>query len=351
MTSRSAGSPRMPASSADLVSSSSNRLPLRYRIAAVALATLAVSAFVNHRLAKKAERDNPPLGRFVEIDGLPLHYLDRGKGPPLVLLHGNGTMIEDFVSSGLVDRAVQSHRVFAFDRPGFGHTGRPRTIVWTAEAQADLIGVGLRRLGVRQTTVLGHSWGCAVAIALARRHPDLVSGLVLVSGYHYASVRADVVGTSLPALPVLGDLLRLTISPLVARATWPLATHRMFDPAPVAKTFKGVPKEMIVRPSQIRAGASEAALMIPGAATAAGYADLRMPVAIIAGDGDRIVDIEAQSARLHAELPQSTFQRVPDAGHMVHQTAPEIVLAAIRGLPTPAFPEPAAVSEVMPEAA
>ena len=349
MTSRSAGSPRMLASAAG--PSSSDRPSLAYRIAALGLVTLAASAFVNHRLAKKAERDNPPLGRFVEIDGLPLHYLERGTGAPLVLLHGNGTMIEDFVSSGLIDMAARSHRVIAFDRPGFGHTARPRAIVWTAEAQADLIAVGLRRLGVRQATMLGHSWGCAVAIALARRHPDLVSGLVLVSGYYYASVRADVVGASLPSLPVLGDILRFTVSPLVARATWPLATRRMFGPAPVAETFKSFPKEMVFRPSQILASAAEAALMVPGAATAAGYADLKLPVAIIAGEGDRIVDVETQSAGLHAELAQSTFQRVPGAGHMVHQTAPEIVLAAIEGLSAPAFPKPAARSETLPVAA
>lgn len=331
--------------------SRTNGPPLRYRVAVAALAALAVSAFVNHRLSRKAERDNPPAGRFIEIGGLPLHYLERGAGAPLVLLHGNGTMIEDFVSSGLVDTAARRRRVIAFDRPGFGHTGRPRAIVWTAEAQADLIGAALRRLGVRQATVLGHSWGCAVAIAVARRHPDLVSGLVLVSGYHYASVRADVVGASLPALPVLGDILRFTLSPLVARATWPLATRTMFGPAPIAETFGAFPKEMAFRPSQIRAGAAEAALTIPGAATAASYADLRMPVAIVAGDGDRIVDTEAQSGRLHAELTQSSFQRVRGAGHMVHQTAPAAILTAIESLPAPAIPEPAAISETLPFAA
>ena len=64
--------------------------------AVVGVAALAISALVNGRLAKDAERRNPPKGQFLEIDGVRLHYVERGKGEPLVLLHGNGSMIQDF---------------------------------------------------------------------------------------------------------------------------------------------------------------------------------------------------------------------------------------------------------------
>ena len=49
--------------------------------------------------ALQAERDNPPRGRFLDLHGVRLHYLERGDGPVLVLLHGNGSMIEDFVGT------------------------------------------------------------------------------------------------------------------------------------------------------------------------------------------------------------------------------------------------------------
>ena len=57
---------------------------------------LAASAILNRVLAKKAERCNPPTGRFITIDGVRLHYVERGTGRPLVLLHGNGSMVQDF---------------------------------------------------------------------------------------------------------------------------------------------------------------------------------------------------------------------------------------------------------------
>jgi pimeloyl-ACP methyl ester carboxylesterase len=74
--------------------------------------------------------------------------------------------------------------------------------------------------------------------------------------------------------------------------------------------FEGFPKEMALRPSQIRAAAAESALMIPDAFQFSGdYAKLKMPVVIIAGDEDRLVDTDAQSFRLHADIPRASFIR------------------------------------------
>jgi alpha-beta hydrolase superfamily lysophospholipase len=151
--------------------------------AAVTVGVLAISALVNRHLAKTAGHNNPPTGRFLEVNGVRLHYVERGSGAPLVLLHGNGSMIQDFESSGLIDLAAKTYRVIVFDRPGFDHSYRPRNIVWTPVAQAELLRSVLDRLGVSQAIVFGHSWGASVAVALGLKYPKLVQGLVLASGY------------------------------------------------------------------------------------------------------------------------------------------------------------------------
>ena len=302
-------------------------------IATVALVTagaLAATVWFNRGAAKKAERDNPPAGRFLDVDGVRLHYIERGTGETLVLLHGNGSMIQDFETSGLVDLAAKSFRVIVFDRPGYGYSDRPRSTVWTADAQAELIHSAISQLGVSKTVVLGHSWGASVAASLALRHPETVTGLVLVAGYYYPSVRFDVVTASGPAVPAIGDLMRYTVSPMLGRAIWPLLMRKIFGPSTMPAKFAGFPVELALRPSTIRASAAESALMIPNAFAARGhYAELKMPVAIVAGEEDRIVDIEHQSARLHREVPHSTFDRVHGVGHMVHQSATDRVMAAI----------------------
>lgn len=308
------------------------RRPRRWRTGlAAAAGVLAASAIVNDRLARQAERRNPPFGRFLEVDGVRLHYLERGEGTPLVLLHGNGSMIQDFACSGLVDLAARRHRVIVFDRPGYGHSTRPRGRIWSPDAQADLIRAALDRLGMSRAVVLGHSWGASVAVALALRHPGTVSGLVLASGYYYPTARADMVLLSGPAVPGLGDLARHTVAPMAGRILWPLLMRKIFGPAPVPPKFGAFPREMALRPSQIHAEAAESALLIPAAAQARNrYADLAMPVAIVAGAKDRLIDPARQSLRLHREIAQSSLHLVPGSGHMVHQTDPEAVMAAIR---------------------
>jgi pimeloyl-ACP methyl ester carboxylesterase len=293
------------------------------------IAALAASAILNRVLAKKAERRNPPTGRFITVDGVRLHYLERGTGSPLVLLHGNGSMIQDFESSGLVDLAAKKYRVIAFDRPGFGYSDRPRSTVWTPEAQANLINAALKQIGVSQPLVLGHSWGTLVAVALALKYPDNIRALILASGYYYPTVRPDVLVLSPPAIPLIGDVLSHTISPVLGRLLWPLLLRKIFGPSRVPKKFAGFPEEMTMRPSQIRASAAETALMIPAAYSfRESYGQLKMPVVIVAGAEDRVSKAQ-QSAELHRDIAHSTLRCIPSTGHMVHQTATAEVMSAI----------------------
>jgi pimeloyl-ACP methyl ester carboxylesterase len=298
---------------------------------AVAVGTLAVAALLNRHMANKAERNNPPNGRFLKVHGVRLHYIERGTGAPLVLLHGNGSMIQDFESSGLIDLAAKDYRVIVFDRPGFGHSKRPRNTVWGPDAQAELIRCALAEIGVSKAIVLGHSWGASVAVAIGLKYPELVQGLVLASGYYYPTLRPDVVAVAAPSLPLVGDFLSHTISPLLSRAIWPLIMAKIFGPQPVPPKFDGFPKEMALRPSQIRASAAESALMIPDAfKLRLQYPNLKMPVVIIAGEEDKLIDVDTQSARLHADVPQSSFHRFAGNGHMIQQTATHRVMSAIR---------------------
>ncbi|MBV0893561.1 alpha/beta hydrolase, partial [Paracoccus sp. Z118] len=171
---------------------------------------------------------------------------------------------------------------------------------------------------------------CLVAVALARKYPDLVGGLVLASGYYFPTARPDVAGMAVPAVPVVGDAIRYTISPILSRLAWPLLMRTIFGPRPVPEKFAGFPRAMAVRPSQLRASAAESALMVPEVLAAGdSYRQLSMPVCIIAGADDRLVDADDQSARLHGDISQSSFHRVAGAGHMIHQTATEAVMNAI----------------------
>ncbi|HCY61673.1 MAG TPA: alpha/beta hydrolase [Oxalobacteraceae bacterium] len=296
--------------------------------AGVALA--AMGAYVQYR-TRKAEQDAPPAEKFIDVDGVRLHYLERGKGQPVVLLHGNGAMAKELEISGLVDLAAENYRVIAFDRPGYGYSERPRTQTWNPMAQAKLLHRALLQLGIEQPVVVGHSWATMVAISLALQHPEYVRGLLLLSGYYYPTARLDVPLFSLPALPVIGGLMRYTAAPLLGRLVWPAMVRKLFAPADTPQRFHAeYPVWLGLRPVPLRAAAEEVALMIPSAyKLVKRYRELKMPVTIMAGADDLHVLPKLHSERLHQELPQSELILVPAVGHMIQHTAPEKVLEAL----------------------
>lgn len=213
---------------------------------------LGAAALYNRSQTRNAERRYPPIGRFLKVDGVRLHYVERGQGEPLVLIHGNGTMIQDFTVSGLVDRLANRYRVIVIDRPGFGYSTRPRRL-WTPRAHARLFREALTQLGIEQAMIYGHSWGTLVAVSLALEFPALVRGLVLGSDYYYPTLRADTFLLSPPAIPVIGDVMRHTVSPLMARAILPGMIKRVFEPAAVPGRFdRRFPKALMLRPGQLQ---------------------------------------------------------------------------------------------------
>ena len=314
---------------ADAVGLHKRSAPLRTGL--IAAAAIAASAVLVRHQARQAEWESPPTGTFLEVDGIRLHYLERGEGPPVVLLHGNGVMARDFVASGLFDRLSRRYRVLAIDRPGFGYSARPRGRLWTAEAQATLLRHAWEQLGITAPLVVGHSWGTLVALALALNSAAEVRGLVLLSGYFFPTARVDVPMMAFPALPVVGDVVRYTVSPLLGRIIGPRLIRKMFAPCPVPAPFAtAMPLALMLRPWQIRASAEEAAFMIPTAmALRPRYQELRLPITLMAGAKDQVIDMRRQSARLHGELPQSTLRVIPGVGHMLHYAVPEQVAEAL----------------------
>jgi len=295
-----------------------------------AAAILAGCALFNRASARRAEAKNPPIGKFVEVDGVRLHYVDRGAGPAVVLLHGNGVMLQDYQVSGVLDLAAEHHRVIAFDRPGFGYSERPRSTAWTPTAQADLIARALKQLGVKRAVIVGHSWGTLVALAMALDHPEVVSGLVLLSGYYYGSLRPDVVPASIPTIPLLGDVVAHTLAPINGRLISRPGLKAAFRPAPISKKFAAFPLTMTLRPSQVRATAADTAMMIPSAIELSQrYSELHLPMIIMAGEGDVIAFVSKHGERLAKAVSGAELRTVPEQGHLFHYAVPEQVVAAI----------------------
>jgi hypothetical protein len=107
------------------------RRPRSGAILGITAAALAAAAVFNIYEARWVERRNPPQGQFIDVDGVRLHYLEQGEGPPVVLLHGNVVTAEDFAYSGL---STSRPRVIVSSRSTgrvCGYSDRPNGRPWT----------------------------------------------------------------------------------------------------------------------------------------------------------------------------------------------------------------------------
>lgn len=276
---------------------------------------------------------HPPLGAFVEADGVRLHYIDVGPrdAPVLLFLHGNGACIEDLTVSGLIDVLAPHYRCIVPDRPGYGHSTRPGGRSYTPEDQAALMVAFLKAIGIERPIAIGHSWGTLVAANMALDPREPVSGAVLMSGYYYPQDRSDVFVMGLPSTPVIGPALVWTLGPPAMRRMAPKLLGRMFAPCPVPERVRAdYPFAYGERPSQIRAATAELAAMRRAVVDLGPrYAAFPVPVALLHGEEDRAIPPAAHSTRLAGEIPGAPLTLLPGLGHMIHYFAHDAIRAAI----------------------
>ena len=156
-------------------------------LSAVLLVLAAVGAglaLFTLRTARRVEAALPPAGRFVEVPGARLHVVERGEGPSILLVHGLAGQMGDF-TYGVVDLLATQYRVAAVDRPGSGYSVRAPGASASLYAQADALAALIDVLELGRPLVVGHSFGGAVALALAQRHPERVAGLALAAPLAY----------------------------------------------------------------------------------------------------------------------------------------------------------------------
>ncbi len=121
-------------------------------------------------------------GNVVEVNGVTTHYFDEGSGPVVVLLHGAALGIDaEFTWFRQIESLKGSHRVIAFDQPGFGRTSIPTDGFMGRAERADHAIAFLRLLGVTNAMMIGHSEGGYIATRIAIVAPELISAMIVVT--------------------------------------------------------------------------------------------------------------------------------------------------------------------------
>ena len=259
--------------------------------------------------------------RFIEVDGLRVHYQEAGRtdAPVAILIHG-------FASSNLVwskvllELAEAGFRVIAPDLLGYGYSGKPKELDYTITRQSQMV-VGLMQLlEIESAVLIGSSYGGAVAATVALDHPELVRKLVLVGAVtnnrptRYMLMRlfgSPIIGDILsPLLVGSRRLLRRRMKRVYDRHSWVMDEKRV-DARHIPLRTRGAHRAIIrtVRRWDAERVSRDAHTMT-------------RPTLIVWGENDREVSIE-DGRRIHEQIPNSRLFVFRECGHLPHEEYPE----------------------------
>ncbi len=275
----------------------------------------------------------PDRGFVVTPEGRRIAYAEAGAGPDAVLIHGT-LMTADDMRLGPLPALADAFRCVAVDRPGHGWSDHVRGADASLWSQAATIRDAVRALGLRRPVICGHSYGGAVALAYGMAYPDEVAGVVALAPICFPELRLEQLLFGPRALPVAGDLLSGGLGAALDPVLLPTLWRAMFLPQPMPARFAAeFPFGRAGRPGQITCEGENAAAMWPDLARSAlGYAGCRVPVRILCGGADIVVNSLTQGAMAAALIPGARFSLLLGIGHMLHHARPDAVAEALRAV-------------------
>jgi len=281
--------------------------------------------------ARRVETALPAGGQFIEVAGARIHYLDKGSGPSIVILHGLGGQMGNFTYA-LLERLTDEFRVILMDRPGSGYSRRAPGATGRLTEQAAIVAEFIRKLGLERPLLVGHSLGGAIALGVALDHPEVISGLALIAPLTHLPRH---VPAPFRALDIKSNFLRWLVAWTVAT---PIGIRRgkaildaIFSPDPAPADFPTRAGGILgLRPRSFYNTSSDMrALNYDLAALLQRYPSLRLPVRILYGISDEVLNYQLHGEAMKAKSSMVSVELIK-GGHMLPITAPDLTAKFIK---------------------
>jgi pimeloyl-ACP methyl ester carboxylesterase len=264
---------------------------------------------------------HPEYSWFTNIAGMRIHYQEAGdeNAPALILIHGfiSSTLIWNDVFLPLADAGF---RVIAIDLPGYGYSDKPADGRYTINSQAHAVFRLMDRLGIEKATIIGASYGGAIAATMALDYPDRVERLVLVGAVSNDEPKKKLL-LRISCLPIIGDIvtplflgsrwvLRKRTEQVYRRLGYPLDEHKLEARHHLLATAN-------VHRAMIRTARRWSANRIQREASL-----IRQPTMLIWGDEDTHIPIN-EAFRLRDAIPNARLIIFRNCGHLPPTERPE----------------------------
>lgn len=298
------------------------------RGAAVIAVLIAVLAVVNLTLARLPAMPSAD-GKYITLRGKEIHYTEQpGPGVPVVMIHGLPGTNRDFE---LVTRELPGVHVISIDRPGFGWSKGG----WVSyQEQINVVHDLLSRLHLAPAILVGHSFGGALTLGVARRYPQDIAKMVLVApgAGGMRSKMPDLFNARyvrFSQLPVVDTFFDVVANNVIKRVAGVSGAKRAFDPAPVDSSYVQRLLSVSMSPGNLAAFASDQLQFDETSEWLdENVSQIRVPSVIIGARSDKLVAVD-HVRRLAGELPGADLT-VVDGGHMIPYTHPDVIAAQVR---------------------
>ena len=260
-------------------------------------------------------------GEVMTTSVAPANVRVQGSGPAMVLIHGFGAAIDWW--DQIAPQLATDHRVISIDLIGHGGTAAPRS-GYSIERQAAMVSEVLGNLAVDHFTVIGHSMGGEVSVALAAQNPQRIERMILIDSPPVADTSFTPV-TDLYMTPIVGELL--------ARFESDRAIHRGLEQGfasgfPFPPAFVDDFKQLTYRASRSAHDASIAYREAKPPYERLAALQPVPPLLVIFGAQDAIVP--PHTAKLFEHVPGARLEFIEGAGHSPMVEAPQKTLELIR---------------------
>lgn len=283
--------------------------------------------------ARKIEKQVPRDGALIDVDGEILHVVDRGSGPPIVMIHGLGGQMRNF-GKPMIEALERDHRLILVDRPGSGYSPRASGTSAKLKAQAATVAGLIRKMDLGRPLIVGHSLGGALALSLALDHPDVVGGLALIVPLTQPQDISSVPPVFKPLVirsPAVRKAVALTLATPMGMLKAEAALKDIFAPEPVPEDF-GVEGGglLAMRPDNFYATSSDL-VELEGELEpmAERYGTIAVPVSILYARSDNLLDPKVHGEKTVSAIPGATLE-LAEGGHMLPFTQPALAADFVR---------------------
>jgi pimeloyl-ACP methyl ester carboxylesterase len=298
-------------------------------LAAAIVFAAGVSALFTAWTARKVESVLPPKGRWIDAAGARLHVREAGPddraAPAIVMIHGLAGQSAHY-TYGVMPRLAERFRLVALDRPGAGYSPREEGAPADLSTQAAAVAGLIDKLGLGRPLVVGHSLGGAIALALALEHPDKVCGLALLAPLtHMQDDPPEVFKGLTIESPLARKLVAWTLAIPASIRNSAKTLEVIFGPESVPKDFATRGGGLLSLRPRAFLGASSDLQALPNSLPQqqARYGGIRVPVHVLFGKDDRILDWKHNGQALVDKAPGARLQ-LTEGGHMLPITQPAL---------------------------